>query len=467
MSSGAPLAVLPLSLFVAPAMGQSATSSACNNMNRDSIASAGYYNSLSETCTVVTIGGVSSPSSCLIGYAHNSQNIYRCEGELPDWHCAPTGYSATVTVATDGGCPGLPDFSDVDFSLTGLVNIPVALIRSFTCAPPKKSSTEDPSAKITECAGGNQVSPYSQGEVIQSSSGATATWWSTQTAAATTGIQGTFNLFLTAYDQAQTGTPAELGGTLGAVAASQQGLHGTTVNGTVEVAHWDAGATEPSAIYSEQIAGSITLDGRFDCTRIIEGKSQGDPTQITHRTTFDGLHLRDHSAAGEAGNVYEMDAGTNSSIAELYAGSIAHLYAWLYDPYVIPLFPGGVTLEEISTSQGTVVLRRHHPLLSGGTFVGTEYDVVLRNGVALPIRRTEFDAAGNVWAEFSCADFFELRQGDWRPGTIVFSRYLDGQPNARKITVTTRVVRASALTEEPETGIPLPWADNLNWQVWQ
>ncbi len=369
-------------------------------------------------------------------------------GDVNRDQCAAAGFygSPHEPCATDGtagvSSPSPPDLSGIRVVFGMFKEIPEAVFKALTCVPPKKESTAEPSPGLSVCAGTSSV-------------------------AATSDLQGTYNFFLSDYDRAQTGTPAQLGGILGDIAETQVGLQGVLLTATVEVAHWDAGASEPTSIAFERITGSITADGRFDCTRAIDGTRQGDPVQIVHRTTYDGLHLRDHSAKGEAGNIYKIDEKTGQWITDLYASSIAHLYTWVYDPYLLPLFSDGVVLEEETGPQGQATIRRLHPLVSGGTFVGTEYEVALRDSGALPTRKANLDVSRSVWEEHLFSNFFELRTDDWRPGKIVYTRFLDGAPGGRRITVTTTIVRATTLSAEQAEAVPRPFDEGLSWHVWQ
>jgi hypothetical protein len=286
-------------------------------------------------------------------------------------------------------------------------------------------------------------------------------------ALAAPGPQESYNFFLSAFDRAQTGTPAQLGGILGNIAATQVGLEGVLLTATVEIARWDADASEPSSVYFEQISGSITVDGRFDCTRAIDGTYQGDPVQIVHRTTYDGRNLRDHAARGETGNVYRMDKDTDPRVADLYAGSIAYLHAWVYDPYAIPLYPTAPALEEDITAEGLAIVQRVSQRKGGGTYVAMEYEFALRGTGALPTRKVVFPYGRSVREEHLFSNFTELRTDDWRPSKIVYTRFVDGEPGGRRITVTTTISQATPLSADQAKAVPQAFDEGLGWHVWK
>jgi len=436
---------------------------------------------LSDPCAVIEfsipqVANFSSPPTCQKGYVNTSQNIYTCNGgHLEGVNCDPFGYSATVTVAKDGGCPELPDFSDVDFgSWTTLVKVPVAMVKSLFCVPPKVSATEDPSAKVENCPDGGaqgtsaaeNPSGFANGNPIASSAGMLGEFWTTQFVASDQGAQGTYNPFLTWYDKLQDGTPADLSGTLGGLAVKEAGLEGVHVRATVTLEHHYPGFPEENAVHTVHVAGEILTDGRFDCTRRIEGTSQGAPVQIVHRTTFDGQKLRDHSELGEVGNIYTLDDATPAWILQVHADSVDQLSDWARNPFELPMFADGVPFTEVLGGTN-LILNRMHALQAGGEFVGSQYEVEQRGGIDLPVRRSEFDAAGNLWGETTWSNFVELRPGDWRPTLAVSVRYLDGNEAGRTVTTRLAIHTATALDAAAASAVPQPFEDNLGWIEWQ
>ena len=350
--------------------------------------------------------------------------------------------------------------------------MPVTIFRALLCVPPKKEATGEPSAKITRCSGGSDTpatAEYQPGASIGFSNGSFAIVYPTSLVGSSLGSEVPTNIFLDEYELAQTGTPEELAGVMRTIAQAQAGLHAGTITATVEVSHWSAGATVPSSTYRVRVDGSIALDGRFDCDRNIDGTAQGVPVQIEHRTTYSLVQLMDHGKLGEIGNVYNSSQGFDPKILDIHTSSIGVLHDWLRAPYSIPLFPGGVVFQEFALLNGNLLVTRSHPVGFGSTdsFVGEEYELVTRNGISLPIRRTERDAAGIAWAEYIYSDFSEFQPGDWRPTKTVHTRFLDGTSTGDRIVTSTYILRAFAHSGESTPPIPGAWDDGLLWLVWQ
>lgn len=441
-------------------------------MNRVPAALAGFHAAMDSSCATLTIGlsgggSLGNPSSCGVGYSFYDKPMYTCSGERTGAHCDPFGYNTIVKVSSGGHCPSLPISSGFPWSSSGLAETPSALFRSLTCVPPRVAAFSELSAKLSVCPGSEEVLPeHNAGERFQGPGGS-GVWGTTATAASLIGIQGVWNLFNDAYDHAQTGAASELTGVIKSVALAHQGLIAASLRGSVRIEHWDAGGQAPAAIYTENISGSISSSGRFDCQRQTPGTSQGDPVVIFQRTTFDGVYLRDLAPDGETGNAYLMNAQSDPRLVEMYAMGVEPLYDWVVDPYSIPLFQGGIDFAETLTTEGHYLLQRHHTLVAGGTFIGTEYEVVVRNGKYLPVRRSEMSPDGKVWTEFTYSNFLEVRPGDWRPGQTVMTRFLDGTTLGSKVVVRTTVNQASALDLEADAGMPVGYQEQRMWQVWQ
>lgn len=412
-------------------------------------------------------GTLTTPTSCNIGYMEVSQNIYTCGGTLPGWNCNPVGYHATVSVFTGGGCPEAPDLTQFDpTSLTGWATLPGVIYRSLNCIPPKKASSQDPSARILPCAGEGELGAASlDGEVVVSASGQLGTFRDTDFAASTVGMQGNFNPFLSAYDLAQTGGVEDLPGLLSILAAQQQGLGPVAVRANVRIEHWEAGAALPSHMYREELDGAISPDGRFDLARTFVGTREGEVVSIAHHTTYDGLHLRDLPRRGEFGNVFGIQPGYPRALFDTYMLAIAPLHSWLSDPFLLPMFESGVEVDEENEGLNRYLVSRTYPLISGERFAGEEFELEIRNGILVPLERFERNVDGSVRARWQYLDYFEVG-GVWRPSRVILTDYLDSEPDGARVLVILQVDSAEVLPQVESELIPRPFETDKLWQFW-
>ncbi len=461
--------LLPLIAVTSAHVAAQSVATACNNINEQSNSDGGYTNSQDEDCVQVTLGvppaAIKSPDTCAVGYRFAETDTFRCAGELENWHCNPKAFKVNVTVASDGGCPEPPDFSDLDLSdVEDWLRIPGLVASSFVCVPPKKKTTQNDSADISACPGSGGSISRADGDTMVARGTQHAVWMSS--VPSQDGATAMWNPFSTPYEAAQSGDPSQLGGILGHLAVSQLGASGANFTGSVEVQHWSAGAQEFHAARRVDVRGRMYVDSTFDIVRSIPAEDAGVPVVSTQRTAFDGRYLIDYQAGAEAGNIHEWGATMPAWVSEIYLDEARWIHGWLTDPYSIPLFDGVVYTESAGDGPDTTVVQRTHPLTSGDSFVGDAYQVVTRNGIPLPTHRSEFDVAGNAWIELGYSEFFEFRPGDWRPRSTTWTRHMDATGNGARVVVILTIATATPLESVAPISFAEAFGSILGWYQW-
>lgn len=467
------------SLALASSSGaQVAGSSGGNDLGREIVITAGTQSHAATPCGPVVIFGrgavfgskaLQTPTSCTMGFMDVSQDIYSCSGAIAGVDCDPFGYQATVMVSRGGGCPTLPDFSDLSPTiLSGWATLPAVVLRSRLCTTPQKTAFTDLSARIVLGPADSEAGLVSlEGKTVANSQGRVGVIRSTEWAAAIVGAQGSFNPLLSAFDVAQTGDAGDLPGLLSILAVQQEGLNGVELKAAVRIEHWEAAGLEPSNVFVETLTGNLLADGRFDLDRTFEGASQGDPVSIEHETSFDGQTLRDLPALGELGSVVDLKTGSPNSVHDVYLLAIQPAYDWLADPFWLPMFESGVTTVESSPSPSEYLVQRTYPLVNGGTFVGEQYAIAMRDGQLISVQLTELNVDGSTRALWEYGNYFEVVDGIWRPSAVTFTDYLDSSAGGRRIVTSIQIEQARAISLDDAQLVPMPFSTSRLWQVWK
>ena len=447
-----------------PAVAQTAD---CNESSKSLLQAGGTGPSVSEECVKISFPGGSNQSPCIVGYRVTAANIYGCSGTLIGVHCNPFAYSILVSVYSGGGCPTLPDVGDLSIGSFGdLLRIPAAIVRSLVCVKPTVRSSKDDSATLGPCGGVVIPDPPPSEGALMVSTGTSQAVWAASPPGASSGQD--YNPFLSWYEASENAAAAELPGILGSLAQAQAGLEGANLTGYVRLEHWLPFASDPESSTQIDVSGKLTLDGTFELQRVIPvTNTVGDPYAI-RQVTYDGNILLDFQETAGVGNAHELDMLTPEWVRTDSLYELDALYNWLRDPYSIPMFQGLQTVEsqQVSGSDESWIVQRYYDLDSGGTFLGEEYEVAKMGAVYFPVSRKAMDVNGALWVEDVFSEYFEIRAGDWRPGLLTQTWFLDGDPTGAKVVTTTKIYRATELDTVEANAVPTTVPQAPYWYHW-
>ncbi|MEM1450977.1 MAG: hypothetical protein AAGI22_17795 [Planctomycetota bacterium] len=409
------------------------------------------------SCGVVRFGETSSPSVCPIGFRVTETVLF---GATERSHL-DSGLRSEVTTYRDGTCPRPPFLGAFDLRGLGddpadLGRIPKVLASALACVPPMAIVTSELSAGPWDAGLERRVPTSGDGSLAR---------FGTRDFERPRGREP-FQPFLDAFAAAEDLPPEESTGKFGWLARASLGSRGMAFRATVRTRHHAASALAPVGDDEIRLEGHMTADGRFDVvrTRRIPADREGDV--VAHQTTFDGDLLRNLQLDAEWGNAHALSGSTPDWVTRHYLARLSHVHRWLTDVLDLSMFRCAVFETSKDDPRGLTLLEQVHTDTEGHSFVGERYELLVRDGRALPIRRTLLDAAGTAWVEEVYSDYFEYRAADWRPRTIELTRRLTPDPFGPKVVTTVTVHEATPLDEQTAEVVPgAPDAETL-WAYW-
>jgi hypothetical protein len=431
----------------------------CNHTGKVVSITAGDHNFSTTPCgsfSIVVAGStIQGPASCIRGGAHYAGTVYVCQGSANLTNCKNQGFKVALSTYSDGGCPDLTGLIP-GATFTSWANVPTAVRNGLKCVPPKKKDTFDWSASTTDCPTGTKQRPV-VGQVYQGGSGAFYTVAEGPTSSST----GAHNPFLTAYDTAQSSSPAVVQGILGSLVIP---LHprfaGATLTGVVTIEHASDGEAVERTV---SVEGSMLSNGRFDISTTYGIVQEGRAVSHGKWITFDGNALASTADGSENGNLWPAPGAGFAARVANEASEIAPLYQWVRDPFDIPWFDS-VSYEE--TTDGATTFVRSHLSADLGGGVDREYEIDISGPVVHPIAARVYDLTGALREETLFKDYRAVAPGKWRPFHMTRTIWLAPASNQDHVTVTLSLSAAKLLDEAAQAAVPKPCADSHLWFVW-
>ncbi|MCP3915747.1 MAG: hypothetical protein GY711_09340 [bacterium] len=376
-----------------------------------------------------------------------------------------------MTVFSGGGCPDLPDLDQFDFGSIGgalatLAKVPKILKDATNCIKPKENTTNDKGADISPCNTQVSTAPV-EGDPVEAT-GTSHGFYTYQNASNGNGYYANhFNPFESEFDAAEDGDPQTIGGLIGQIALAQQGCDGAAFAAQVRVQHFDSPPLPPTSDVTVTLRGDVTTDGRFKALRVTPDDNDANGGGIVHTTTYDGRYLSNVQELAEGGNIHLLDGSNPIWVEWAYLLEIGEVYDWLADPFDLSLFSLANFEDSVDPNSGLQVVENIFTDGTGYEFVGERYEVTIRDGIALPLKRWVYDTAGFEWFQEEYSNFFQFRPGDWRPGTIKETRYLTSDLLGPKVVTTTSINQAAALDATAAAAVPASgWMPNQLWTLW-
>ncbi len=461
-----------LALLAAPSTYGQSTPDPCNESGETPLNGPGIIpgSTLKTDCTQLNInininGNLVTPAQCIQAYTYFSIQQHSCLAGITGSHCDHDANTLNILRFDDGGCPQIPNLSGIDWgSIDDIIGLLPRIIGAFACKPPASTTEKSDSASADDCDS-RHTEGHVAGEVIHTNQGVSVAWVG-QGPEFMPGPAGIFNPFLSAYDLAQTASPSELGGPLGAVIATQENLDGISFSASYRVEHFASGQTVPEHARTLQLSGNACIDGRFDIVRIVPAIYEGNPDTIEEKLTFDGMYLWAYHENAGSGNQIPLTTDTPAWVDQVHFQGLHAIYDWMVDPYAIPNIPGVTYDIEPGSAPDTTYARRSHPLTGGSSFVSEEYLINTRGGTPVPVKREDFDTQGLAWNIFEYSDFFAFRDGDWRPRVSTTSRYYGSAPNRTLVVETLTINRATPLDAASALLVPGEIEEDIDWMIW-
>jgi len=444
----------------------------CNNTSRAAGTPAGH-SSGTTSCPSITIGPLTTPSSCNTHYTFTSQNVYTCNGSsVPNVHCFPNGYQVKTESGTGGGCPGaaLGDFLDGfdPLSPSSWRELPGALWALSSCTPMVVTTSFDWSAKSGDCVDGKAPiqASISELETIQPGAGGGTFLLTLEQSELLYNHETSLNPFISEYDAGQTGTESQVPGEMGNVLDHHQGLAAVGFSAKVKVKSFDAEEQAPSHVEVVGVTGSIREDGLFEVTIAEIIPFEGEQILYLEKASFDGSALTTRNSQNPYGNIWPIGSAPFADLWGLKTRNIEPIFRWCVDPFDFPLFSEPVEFDDITdTSSGVITASRSFDDNLGNPFVSTEYSI-MEGPYSHPYKMTYKTPFGNTSRIVLYSDYMEISPGNWRPRVIETTYFTDASPSGRRTVVELTFLDAYPLTSAQIEAIPSVSTEQKVWQVW-
>jgi len=443
--------------------------SGCNDTERAKEVDPGW-NGHSDSCTIVDIPGLTTPSSCVSYFTFYSSAVYGCTGgTVENIHCKANGYKVKTTSGTDGACPGAAFeeyLSEID-EISDLWDLPGALASLSKCVPTQNENSFDWSAASKDCLNGN-APIFANLETSEATAGGQQIEITFDTAFSQYSHLNTTNPFVSEYDLAQTGDELEVGGAMGAILRKHLSISGLSFSAKVSFEFLGPEETVPNHVETVGVSGSIREDGLFQATYAQIIPFEGEPVLALDKVTFDGSALTWRDTENPYGNIWPIGVGSFEGAWSLQTKYLVPIYQWCVDPFSYPLFSEGVTFEESTDSAtGNLVASRSFIGSSGQEFIGTEYFIDESTFPTHPVTLKYRLPSGQVCVQADYSDYHEVAENTWRPRKVVTTYYIDGIASGNRIVVKLTFADANVLTPDEIENVPAISTKEQIWQVWQ
>ncbi len=435
-------------------------STGCNDQSRTVQIVAGFHNSLEEQCGTFSIDvagvGFTSPSKCLKGAANYAGTVYSCGGTSTGIDCNPNGYQVSIQLLNGGACPDLLGLV-TGGSFPSWDDVPEAIVTALSCVPPSITETFDWSASTTRCNFGSQ-SMDDVGTVVTSPSGEiyTISMGDPQPLL----NQSVANVFMSAYDAAQSPSVTQIAAPLADVLADYGVIQGLELTAEVTVTH---GAPYTNT-HVAQLQGRLFADGRFDLTETVLAAKDGVVDPLSRRLICDGSAVALLSNQAEDGLAWSVGSAALDEVLPTLTLSVWPLYRWLVDPFDIPTFEDlDYAVSTDAATSVTAVTRLHDPSQGAAAKV---YQLDDNGAVSHPASISVLDPSGLLRRQVVFGDHKTVADGVWRPFSVERQEFLSPGSQAGDVVVSVRIIRTRVLGGT-EFEVDLPSDPNQRWLIWQ